>query len=289
MLLTRVITALILAPLVIAAVWKLPYPYFAAIWAVIILIGAWEWSNLAGLTRLVSRILFTLSVIAGMAVYWFWIDLFQWISTLIDMPELLDHVGIVDWLAIPAVFWWLFIATRLKSTPEQLLQSKPSMKFKWFVGWLILVTAWIFLARLKAFYPWQIVLYPLLLIWLADIAAYFGGRKYGTTKLTPISPGKTVAGMYSALIATLLFAIGWVFYFDYNTISFIDFIMLSMITVSLSISGDLFISLAKRLRGVKDSGTILPGHGGILDRIDSLLAAIPIFFTGVMIMMGEMQ
>jgi phosphatidate cytidylyltransferase len=125
------------------------------------------------------------------------------------------------------------------------------------------------------------VLYLVLLIWLADIAAYFSGKRWGLTKLLPeISPGKTVEGLYGALAAAAIFAAAVAAFKEFKLIMLGDFVFLSIVTVLISVVGDLFESWAKRVRGVKDSGTLLPGHGGMLDRIDSLLAAVSVFYVG---------
>ena len=120
------------------------------------------------------------------------------------------------------------------------------------------------------------------LVWGADIGAYFSGKRFGTHKLMPaVSPGKTVEGLVGGLVVCLLIALGVsvVLEFDYSATA--TLVLLAIATGLISVLGDLFESLFKRESGVKDSGTILPGHGGILDRIDSLTAAAPIFFLGI--------
>jgi phosphatidate cytidylyltransferase len=125
-------------------------------------------------------------------------------------------------------------------------------------------------------------LYFLILIWAADISAYFSGKKYGKTKLAPeISPGKTVEGMYGALVIGVVCAIVLSLINGFGLMVALDFVLLSVLTVLISIYGDLFFSVVKRQRGVKDSGSLLPGHGGVLDRIDSAVAAIPFFYAGI--------
>ncbi|MDD1623055.1 MAG: phosphatidate cytidylyltransferase, partial [Methylococcaceae bacterium] len=165
-------------------------------------------------------------------------------------------------------------------------------RIKAFIGWLVLLSAWMFLGKLRAYYGPEMTLYFLLVIWAADISAYFVGKKWGKDKLAPeVSPGKTVQGMYGALASALLCAIALRLYYGLSSLQTdesqiavlmsVDLVMLSILTVLISIYGDLFFSLVKRLKGVKDSGAILPGHGGILDRVDSLIAAAPFFYAGI--------
>ena len=129
------------------------------------------------------------------------------------------------------------------------------------------------------------LLFLLLLIWTADSGAYFAGRKYGKNKLAPlISPGKTKEGAYAAFAASGIVAFFGGLWLDLSFIQFVFFILLSAIVVIYSIGGDLLESVYKRRAGVKDSGALLPGHGGVLDRIDSLMSAAPIFTLGVWIL-----
>ena len=288
MLKSRVLTALVLAPLILVAVWKLPNLGFAIVWGLAILIGAWEWSNLAKVSTMRGRLLFVGAVMIGFLPFWYWTELFQLSIKWFDSSGQEDYIGVIDWLVAPCVLWWLVASIVMKRSPDKLLKKfRPSSRAKCFVGWLVLVTAWAYLVRLRMFYGWELVLYLLLLIWLADIAAFFGGRAFGKSKLSPISPGKTVAGMNCAVAAAFVFAC--LFGLSASNVGgrvpvLMNFIFLSLVTVLVSIYGDLFVSLLKRWRGVKDSGAILPGHGGILDRIDSLIAAIPIFFAGIVLL-----
>ena len=124
-------------------------------------------------------------------------------------------------------------------------------------------------------------LFVLLLIWMADTAAYFTGKRYGTTKLSPrISPNKTRAGAWGALVGGAVLAVvaGWLL--DVRGVALVALVGLALLTVVASIVGDLVESLLKRQANVKDSGTLFPGHGGLLDRLDSLFAAIPVFVAG---------
>ena len=130
------------------------------------------------------------------------------------------------------------------------------------------------------------VLFLLFLIWIADSGAYFTGRRWGQRKLAlSISPGKTWEGVWGASLAALVFAMLGAVVLEVR-MPWPGFVILSMVTVGFSIAGDLFESMLKRQRGLKDSGSLLPGHGGVLDRVDSLTAAVPVFLLGLYGMRG---
>jgi len=257
---------------------------FKMMWTVVIVLCAWEWSDLSGLKSNIARVGFLAAVLITLTPFILWTDIIANIAQFFDDKEILKYSAILDWFAVPAVVFWLMVSVKLKNKAKEMLKSRPSVKIKLLVGWFVLVTAWVFFVRMRIFHGWDTVVYLLLLIWMADISAYFVGRAYGKTKLSPdISPGKTIAGLYGAILSAVVMALIAGVYFNFMDIIKADFVLLSVITVLISVYGDLAISLAKRWRGVKDSGFIIPGHGGILDRLDSMMAAIPVFYTGLML------
>jgi len=274
MLKNRILTASILAPLVILAILLLPDHWFALLWGVAVAVCAWEWSNLAGLASTPARAGFVAVCVGAMTSYQ------QWAGE------------VLDWLAWPVVAWWVLFGVLLRKMPAKLAAIRYPVAVRLLVGLLVLVSAWILTVWTKHNLGSLQLLYLFLLVWLADIAAYFSGKRWGATKLCPeISPGKTVEGVYGALGAVALFALAtatalYAFgeegssFARFEPIKWLDFVMLSLGTAAFSVVGDLFESLVKRVRGVKDSGAILPGHGGLLDRVDSLLAAVSLYYAG---------
>jgi phosphatidate cytidylyltransferase len=288
MLLQRIITALILIPLVVLAVFQLPSEYFSLLIGLVTLMAAWEWTNLVGINSLFKRGLFLLVLILPMLWLHFWTQFLELAAQILDWPDIRDYSGILEWLVIPPVLFWILSMILIRNAPAAVLKLEMRICYKALIGWLVLLATWMFLTRLRAFYGTELTMYFLILIWVADIAAYFSGKKFGKIKLAPeISPGKTVQGMYGALIASAVWAMAFIGYFAYRDgftwMRVSDFILLSVLTVLISIYGDLFFSVVKRQRGVKDTGSILPGHGGILDRIDSLIAAVPFFYAGIVL------
>lgn len=284
MLQQRIITASILASLIALAVFYLSSEYFSLLLGLIALAAAWEWSNLAGTQSLLKRLLFLVLLILPMLGVHFWTQALELIALSFDWTDVRTYSGALEWLVVPPILFWIVMMVLIRNAPTDILQMEIKPVYKMFIGWFVLLAVWMFLSRLKAFYGAEMVMYFLLLIWTADVSAYFIGKKFGKTKLSPdISPGKTVEGMYGALLTGALCAVILSLIYGFNFLIASDFILLSVLTVLISVYGDLFFSVIKRQRGVKDSGSLLPGHGGILDRIDSLVAATPFFYAGVLL------
>ncbi len=265
MLLSRVLTAAVLIPLVLLAIFKLPNSIFSLVWGAIILGGSWEWSNLAGYKNQGKRSVLVIATAVA---------LFVFMQAPVVLQNLLLWIACLGWLAISISLFVFPVQLMARGYPTSLLTA---------VGFVVLVPAWYALSRLHGMENGAVhVAYFLFLIWIADSAAYFAGRAFGKNKLAPtISPGKTREGALGAIAGTAVYATVFGIFNEELIFDFSAFILLSVVTVLFSICGDLFESLAKRKRGIKDSGSILPGHGGILDRVDSLLCAAPIYLVGL--------
>ncbi len=284
MLLPRILTALVLVTVAVAAVFKLPAMYFSLFIAIIVLLAAWEWNGLTGVDKLLPKLFFLLALVVPMLAIHFWTVILELLAQAMDWPGVKEYSGALEWLVIGPVLFWVLIMLLIRKVPEELLKLDLRSKYKAFIGWFVLLSAWMFLSRLRAFYGTEMAMYFLLLIWAADIVAYFTGKKFGKDKLAEqISPGKTVQGMYGALAAGLVCGVALGLYYGFPLIIATDFVFLSVLTVQVSIYGDLFFSLVKRQKGVKDSGSLLPGHGGILDRVDSMIAAAPFYYAGILL------
>ncbi|MCQ8103211.1 phosphatidate cytidylyltransferase [Methylomonas sp. SURF-2] len=294
MLVQRILTALVLAAVVILAVFQLPAVYFSLFIAIVTLGGAWEWLSLTGVEQPGKKCLFFAALIFPMLGVTYWTVFLELLGEALEWPEIKEYSDALEWLVIAPVLFWVLAMIIIRQAAGQLLQTEFKPRAKAFVGWLVLLSAWMFLSKLRAYYGPGMVLYFLVLIWAADISAYFVGKKWGKDKLAPeISPGKTVQGMYGALLSAVICAIGLRIYYGLEALQSeeaslailmsVDLLILSVLTVLVSIYGDLFFSLVKRQKGVKDSGSLLPGHGGILDRVDSLIAAAPFFYAGIVL------
>ena len=265
--LKRLLTAVVLIPLVVLGILRLPTLTFTAAVGLFLLLALWEWTGLIPLRARAAKMAYlaVFVVLTGGA----WVLLQR-------QPQLL--LGVL-WLA---AVWWSLAAVWLGW--PQLGRQWTGLKLV--LPALVLVPAGLALGQLHgagAQGP-QWVLFVFILMWVADSAAYFSGRSLGRHKLAPrVSPGKTWEGAVGGVIGGALFAVAAGAWFGWTGNRLVGFTVLAVICVAFSIVGDLFISLLKRQQGLKDTGNLFPGHGGVLDRIDSLLAAAPLFAFGMSI------
>lgn len=259
MLKQRIVTGVILAPLAIAGFVFLHGPWFALFVGAIVTLGAWEWARLGGETTQKGRVIYALAVA-------------------LIMVGLYRDAWPVQYLLVPAVLWWLFATVMIIRYPNGPGLWAGSLLCQLF-GLLVLLPAWYGLVWLRE-QPsgLLLILGVLLLVWIADIGAYFAGKNFGRNKLLPrVSPGKTREGLYGGIAFTQLATLGALAYLGWGWVDIALGMVGALFIVLLSVVGDLTESLFKRERGMKDSSNLLPGHGGVMDRIDSLTAAIPVF------------
>lgn len=265
MLKQRLVSGVLLAIVLVSIVLFAPHPVFAAAFAVLFGIGAMEWGRLTSLDTPTVETVFIAAYIAIVALLWWGRD------------GMLAQL----WLNVAAIFWVVvFVALRhYRQTTNHIPRWQRLLSIS---GLLLLPAAWTAFVALHNIHPgW--VLYIMMLCGLADSFAFLFGKMFGRHKLAPeLSPGKTiegaVGGLFSVLVFSLLVSVFWQ---SFSGVQIVAFVGLSLFVGLISIEGDLFESLIKREAGQKDSGRILPGHGGILDRFDSHIAASPIFYLGL--------
>lgn len=278
---TRVLTALAIAPFVIGAVLLLPTPWLVAIAAIVFLGALWEWFRLVEIEDTLSRTVLLLANLLMMAAL-VWASPSDSGGSLV-LFKLASVIGVAWWLA--AILW-------LRHPGFASDHDTHARVFKLAAGTLSVVPAWCALALIHAgdpapsSLPWVAqghlwLLIALLVVWGADTGAYFAGRRFGKRKLAPVvSPNKTVEGMIGGLLAGVVVAVLVAPLAGASLRELPLVAVVALVTAVFSVFGDLFESLLKRHAGAKDSGTLLPGHGGLLDRVDSILAALPVFATG---------
>ena len=273
MLKQRVITAIILTTIFLSALFGLSPTYFPIFIGVVVLIGAWEWANLSSFAAFWQRTIYTLFIAAVLLVLAKYLGLFETDSRL--------NLDLIKSILLVACGWWALALL--------LVQGYPSSAILWghkvirlFIGVLVLTPTWLALIYVHS-QPqgaWLVVIIAGAVA-AADIGGYFAGRKFGKRKLAPaVSPGKTWEGFVGGQISSLVLAALLAYFSGSN----IGLVLAVIVPTSLfSVLGDLLESMVKRHAGVKDSGVILPGHGGILDRVDSITAAAPVFALAVLI------
>lgn len=259
MLKQRIITALILLPIAICGFFLLSGASFALFIGLVVTLGAWEWARLAGLDGQVSRIVFAIAV--ALALTW-----------------LYHSPGVAPWLLAVAVLWWL-LATVLVLTYPRSAERWGGLARRLLIGLVILLPAWQGLVLIK---QWPLgnwlIMAVMVLVWGADIGAYFSGKAFGKRKLAPqVSPGKSWEGFIGGMCLCLLIALVVGLQRHWSAREMVLGLIATALVVAISVVGDLTESMFKRRAGIKDSSNLLPGHGGVLDRIDSLTAAIPVF------------
>lgn len=269
--LTRILTAAVLLPLVLAAVFYLPADWFALMIGIALALGAWEWGGFMRIGA-PARSFFTLLNAAGYYLLW-----------LARSDEFLLFM-----ILEAALLWWLAAVLWIIVYPRGLAENQPRTLAKWIVGMLTLQPAFLALIYLQSMGgdgPFRL-LGLLVIIWAADTGAYFAGRALGRHKLAPrVSPGKTWEGVFGGLVCSALMALLGAWYvFNLADIEAAGFVVLGLAVAGISVVGDLSESMFKRHAGVKDSGQIFPGHGGMLDRVDSLTAAAPCYLLGLLLL-----
>lgn len=261
----RIITASILAFILIFSIFKLPPQVFIFIMFVAVAIGLFEFFKLLNIKSLFFKM--AISILFSVVLF------FEFSSLVVGLPPVISIFSVVFWI------YNLFLVTqypRFKPLKNKVIQV--SKAYLLFAPVLLVFIAMTVFSDMKIMILWLFGI-----VWGADVFAYFSGKKFGKTKLVPkLSGGKTVEGVVGGLIGVIIVSIVFLSIQEIALVDYPKYLLLALITGIFSVVGDLYESIYKREAGVKDSGNILPGHGGILDRIDSLLAATPIFFVGLM-------
>lgn len=251
----RLTTAIIALAVLGGLLFYAPPPLVKVCLGLLLLAGAWEWSGFLELSSKAVRALYVLLI--GVLI----VAMATWLAP--HTEQLLS--ASLAWWAI-ALFWTFIFPTPIP------------LPVRWLVGALVLVPLYSAMLLLYAAGP-SVLLFALLIVWVADSGAYVAGKTFGRVKLAPrISPGKTWEGVIGGLVAVVLLVVLRSFMIETNFAVLLPF---CLGVAALSIVGDLTVSMFKRCTGVKDSGTLFPGHGGVLDRIDSVAAAAPLFALGL--------
>lgn len=275
MLKQRVFTAIAMAIAFLAGVLFLSIPTLALTFVVVVALGAWEWAPLAGLENALARAAYVLLVVLGCGALYFNLSLG-------DSPRRAD----VQPLLGVACLWWCFALLWVRSFPGSavLWRSRP---MRVVMGLMVLLPAWMAAVYLLSFQRGGVLMATLvLLVATADIGAYFTGKRFGRHKLAPaVSPAKTWEGFWGGMIAVVVvtLVIWSILPAQFDHIGMAAAIAVGLATALTSVLGDLTVSMVKRESGVKDSSSLLPGHGGLLDRLDSLCGAAPTFALALLL------
>ncbi len=269
MLRSRIITAVILLLLLLLVLFALPNGWWVAVVVLMVMQGVVEWSKLSRLSRVQTFVYAVLTLLLMTAFIWFDAQAARLLHLLIYT------VSAALWLIVVP----LWMTTGLK-VENRLLMC--------LTGWAVLLPTGLAMMDLRSVSPWLLLL-AMSLVWVADIGAYFTGRRFGKHKLAPgISPGKTWEGVAGAVLGASIYALAVWYPLTMKSVvpSVAIYVVLLLVWcwVALAVIGDLFESLIKRQAGVKDSGALLPGHGGLLDRIDALTSTLPLAAMAILMM-----
>jgi len=257
----RISTAVVLGGGFLAIALLMPAVATYILLTLLILAGAWEWSGFLRLPSVALRVLYVALVAGLLPVVWF----------VAESPEGREIV-----LAV-AVVWWVIALVWIAFAPQRVTPLLAAL-----AGLLALVPAWLALVRMRVDLGAQWMLFTFLIVIAADIGAFFAGRRFGRLRLAPsVSPGKTWEGVLGGIAGGAILAICGSVWFAVPAFAFVP---LCLAVVGFSIIGDLTESLLKRFAGLKDSGTLFPGHGGVMDRIDSVTGAAPVLLFGLTVM-----
>lgn len=272
MLIHRILTALILIPLVIIALFFAPLSIFSYLMIAVCGMAAWEWTNFLAITKPLNKIVFTFFVVMLLSLVY-----------LIPNTELIKY-RLFNYIICLSIIWWLVALLLVIGYPKSAKYWSNSLVIKLLFAFFTLVPFFISMIELRSInytlntYTGAVwLLYVFVVVWATDTGAYFVGRTLGKRKLAAkVSPGKTIEGFLGGVGSAILISI-FVYLTGYFQLSFTAFILSSLLAILVSVLGDLTESMFKREAGIKDSSNLIPGHGGILDRIDSLTAAVPMF------------
>ncbi len=275
MLRQRVITALVMAGLFLAAVALLPLPGLALFFALVVALGSWEWAQLCGWRGPLSRALYVLCVQGALvALYWY-----------CGLGEAPTREAVQPFLGL-ACLWWSFSLLWVKGYPASAIFWR-SLPARCVMGVLVLGSAWLAAVYLLSFPRGGLLMVGMILIVAAaDIGAYFAGKNFGRHKMAAaVSPAKTWEGFWGGIVSVLALALvyWWLLPPQMAHISLLAVIAVTVATAMASVVGDFTVSMVKRESGMKDSGSLLPGHGGVLDRLDSICGAAPVFALGLLL------
>lgn len=266
MLRLRIITALCMLAVFLPALFFMPPMLFSIATVPLVLAAGWEWSRLAKIRSVAARVGYLLLIVISLFVASYWLGL----------PDTFDPER-AQQLLLVAVGVWAFIFLWIQGYPSSaiLWSARPVLGL---LGLILLAFTWIAIVTILDYESGQwLLLLAVVIIALSDIGGFFAGKYFGKHKLAPIiSPGKTWEGFAGGLVLEVIL-VGSLVWFMFGNVSVIGLWLLVILVALYSVLGDLFVSMIKRHSGVKDSGQLLPGHGGVLDRIDGVMAALPMF------------